>query len=227
MIAVVRKADGWKIESRHHGQIQSPESVDVGPIDKISSDGILTDAERAAGWRALFDGKTFAGLTSVFGQNPPPGWRIDNGTLASVVADGSLDLRTKESFQSFELRWEWQVKKGSNSGVKYRLFGLGGASGSAAFEYQLVDDDEPNLDPTQRSGAVYGVTQVLQRASKPSGQWNESRLILTNDHIEHWLNGIKTAEHSVDVPFASPIILQHHRSEVRFRNLKIRTISGH
>jgi len=224
VFALIHGADGWKIESQHHGQIQSADSVDVGVVEAIDSSGVLSEQERNAGWRALFDGKSFRGWASVFGDRPPPGWRIEDGALVSVVGGQRLDIRTKERFQSFELRFEWLMKKGSNSGVKYRLFGLGGSSGSAAFEYQLIDEDEPNLEATQRSGALYGVTPVSKRATKPLGEWNESRLIVTGDHIEHWLNGIQTATYPVDVPFASPIVLQHHKSEVRFRNLKVRPI---
>ncbi|MEO8028621.1 MAG: family 16 glycoside hydrolase [Bryobacteraceae bacterium] len=224
MFALVRKADGWKIESRHHAQIRSPDTVDAGAPEAISSEGILTDQERAGGWRALFDGRSFTGWVSVFGDPQPPGWRIDKGAFATVVGDKRMDMRTKERFESFEFRFEWQIAKGANSGVKYRLFGLGGGSGSAAYEYQLIDEDLPDLDPKHRSGALYGVTEIRQRAAKPVGQWNDARLVVAKDHLEHWLNGIKTAEYPIDVPFASPIVLQHHRSEVRFRNLRIRPL---
>ena len=222
--ALVRKADGWKIESRQHAQIQSPDSIDIGAPQPVSSDGILNAKEKAEGWRALFDGKTFNGWTSVFGGKVPTGWRIDNGTIATVVNGERFDIRTRERFESFELRFDWQLLKGANSGIKYRLFGLGGGSGSAAYEYQLIDDDQPNLDAKHRSGSLYGITEVPASRANPVGQWNQSRILVTNNHLEHWLNGIKTAEYKIDVPFPSPIVLQHHKSEVRFRNLKVKSL---
>ena len=62
----------------------------------------------------------------------------------------------------------------------------------------------------------------MHSAAKPIGQWNESRIIVADDHVEHWLNGIETAHYAIDAPFSSPIVLQHHVTEVRFRNIKIR-----
>jgi hypothetical protein len=38
-----------------------------------------------------------------------------------------------------------------------------------------------------------------------------TRLIVAPDQVEHWLNGVQTAQYDVDVVFASPIMLQHHR----------------
>jgi len=57
-------------------------------------------------------------------------------------------------------------------------------------------------------------------AAKPAGQWNRSRLVVTEDRVEHWLNGVMTAQYPVDVAFDSPLLLQHHASEVRFRGIR-------
>ena len=86
-------------------------------------------------------------------------------------------------------------------------------------------DPGARLDDMQKSGALYGVVPVSKPAAKPAGEWNESRLMVARDHVEHWLNGVKTASYPVDVPFESPVSLQHHRSEVRFRDIRIRRIA--
>lgn len=52
----------------------------------------------------------------------------------------------------------------------------------------------------------------------------ESRLLVTDDHVEHWLNGVMTATYPIDVPFDSPVVLQHHSSEVRVRSIQIRQL---
>jgi hypothetical protein len=114
--------------------------------------------------------------------------------------------------------------------VKYRLFAAelwaNGEGGDAAgFEYQVADDEGDAgalRDPRQRSGAFYGVTPISRSAARPAGAWNESRIVVSKERVEHWLNGEKVAETGVDVSFPSPIALQHHNSEVRFRKMRIR-----
>jgi hypothetical protein len=83
-------------------------------------------------------------------------------------------------------------------------------------------DPGARIDHKQKSGALYGVVAVTKPSARPAGEWNDSRLVVAQDHAEHWLNGVMTARYPIDVPFDSPILLQHHASEVRFRNIRIR-----
>ncbi|MEO8028500.1 MAG: family 16 glycoside hydrolase [Bryobacteraceae bacterium] len=228
-LALVRKQGRWLIEARRDANIPSPDAVDPGPVEPIAAGDTLTAEEVRSGWRVLFDGKTFAGWTTLDGRQVPAAWHVESGQLRTIANSAGADLRTTERFTSFELRFEWQVAKKANSGVKYRLFGTSGTGGgSVGYEYQIADDDGDAgaiVDPKQRSGALYGILPVRQKAVKPLGEWNQSKLIVTRDHLEHWLNGVKIVEQPIDVPFASPIVVQYHRSEVGFRNLKIRPIA--
>src|SRR5882724_6808342 len=81
----------------------------------------LTEAERQQGWRLLFDGETTTGWEEITGKPFPVNcWTIEDGSLKALVrADGFQDIRTKESFRSFELQFEWKLLKDGNSGVKY------------------------------------------------------------------------------------------------------------
>jgi len=93
----------------------------------------LTAPERAAGWRLLFDGRTFAGWRGLGYDSVPRGhWTIVDGAIKKVasgdvprVADGRPlhggDLMTVDTFGDFELTWEWKVTPGANSGVKYNV----------------------------------------------------------------------------------------------------------
>lgn len=70
-------------------------------------------------------------------------------------------------------------------------------------EYQIADDDGDagaRVDPRQRSGALYGVTPVEKSLARPVGEWNDARILVTKERIEHWLNGARTAVYPVDVP---------------------------
>src|SRR3979490_869024 len=93
----------------------------------------LSAAERNAGWRLLFDGKTFDGWRGLgYDSVPTAHWKIENGTIRKIadgdvprLADGQPaaggDLMTKETFRDFELTWEWKISRAGNSGVKYNV----------------------------------------------------------------------------------------------------------
>ena len=174
----------------------------------------LTAAERTAGWRLLFDGKTFAGWRGLgYDSVPTAHWRIVDGAIEKIasgnvprMADGQPaaggDLVTADTFRDFELAFQWKVVPGSNSGVKYNVseeLSLAKATNHAAlgFEYQVLDDslNDDNKVPTHRAGSLYDL--VAPNAAKhlrPVGQWNDARIVLRGNHGEHWLNGAKIVD---------------------------------
>src|SRR5213594_3695790 len=93
----------------------------------------LTNAERAAGWRLLFDGRTLAGWRGLgYDSVPTAHWVVVDGAIKKTasgnvprVPDGRPlnggDLMTVDAFRDFELTWEWKVTAGANSGVKYNV----------------------------------------------------------------------------------------------------------
>jgi hypothetical protein len=184
-------------------------------------------AADAGGWRLLLDGKSTAGWTTLAGDSRlPDGWQLRDGILSTVQSPRRMSLRSEEEFTAFELRWEWRATAKANSGVLYQLFAED-HGGGAGIEYQIADDDgEPGarVDDRQKSGAQYGVDAVLRRASKPLGEWNDSRIVVQGNRCEHWLNEVKTADFTVDDIFPSPISLQHHGPGVDFRNVRIRPL---
>jgi hypothetical protein len=83
----------------------------------------LTAAEKAAGWRVLFDGRTFKNWEDPRLESPPgDAWSIEDGCLKATPRPRMTeDLFTAETFRDFEMVFEWRVARGSNSGVKYRI----------------------------------------------------------------------------------------------------------
>jgi len=173
----------------------------------------LTAAERAAGWKLLFDGTTLKGWRGLgYDSIPTAHWKVENGAIKKIpsgdvpkMADGQPaqggDLMSIEAFGDFELAWEWKVAPGANSGIKYNVseqFSLANASNHAAlgFEYQILDDSlaEDNKIATHRAGALYDLIAPNEAKARPAGQWNESRLIFRGPHGEHWLNGAKIVD---------------------------------
>jgi hypothetical protein len=214
-----KEGDIWKVFSWRDASVNQPRNLPVTHPAGVGADG----------WRMLLDGKSTAGWTTVDGNaHIPEGWQLHDGILSTVPSQRRISLRTEEEFTAFELRWEWRAAANANSGVLYELFAEdGGGNNLAGIEYQIADDDgDPGakIDDRQKSGAQYGVAAVLRRASKPLGEWNESRILIQGNHCQHWLNGIKTAEFTVDGVFPSPISLQQHGPGVDFRSVRIRPI---
>jgi hypothetical protein len=204
----------------------------------------LTAEERAQGWRLLFDGRTTAGWVEVTGKAFPANcWTIENACLkATPRKDGFQDIRTVESFGSFELEWEWKLPADGNSGVKYLIQKVGewvnkdGRQARArGLEYQLADDhnEDAASAATRVAGALYSAIAPVPKVTPKIGEFNRSRLVVDGARVEHWLNGVRVVAFGLDAPEVqklfpgiaagrSAISLQNHSSEAWFRSIRIR-----
>jgi len=224
---LIREGSSWTVSYVHESFLPAPRMVS-SLVPPNATDG----AGGSDSWEPLFDGRTLNGWFGTdVGQELGRSWRIEDECLVANADGPRSSLVTARQYLFFDLRFEWRAVPKTNSGVKYRLLGfdriLNGSREALGFEYQVGDDDGDagaRIDPKQRSGALYSVTPVEPSATKPLGQWNESRIIVAADHVEHWLNGTMTARYGTDIPFASSLVLQHHTTEVRFRNIRIRPI---
>jgi hypothetical protein len=200
------------------------------------------------GFIPLFDGKSFEGWTDQSGKSPSAGWEVEDGTLHRKALRAG-NLITERQFANFDLRFEWKINKGGNSGLKYRTFPVPG-KGFYGCEYQILDDDNhPNAKKaTTRCGALYDLfaPDEGQKVLRPVGTFNESRVVAQGTRIEHWLNGkkileIDTASEDWKERIAKskfrtfpefgaekpgPILLQDHNNEIWFRNIEIRPLPG-
>jgi hypothetical protein len=271
----------------------------------------LTAQEESSGWQLLFDGSTFAGWTVVEEVDfPREAWSVEDGCLKATSSKRSgADLITEETFDDFELKFEWRLSPGGNSGVKYRVqeglrdpgrvrrtnwaigfsigflgialvlgvllkgrrvpnryrsaglfcavlavgltllgayrvFSLSGPSGNAVgLEFQLFDGQQPGVLSMQySSGALYDLISPTSDPTRPAGEFNEGRILVRGNQLEHWINGVRILECDLDSELLKDrvseskfrnisefgkqtpghISLQHHQDEVWFRNIKIR-----
>jgi hypothetical protein len=180
-------------------------------------------------WTTLFDGKSLDAFTSMDGSPPAGVWTIEGGSTLRLTPQQGVDrgLRTRDTFRSFELEWEWKLEAKGNSGLKYLNFYL--TRGDAAgHEYQMADDEgDPGAkrNPFERSGALYEQVPPSKSVVRPVGEFNQSRILVRDRHAEHWLNGEKVVEYELSSsPFDSPIVLQHHGQNGWFRNIRIRRL---
>jgi hypothetical protein len=219
-------------------------SLSVRAADKVE----LTEAEKKDGWKLLFDGVETSQWRSYKGKEfPAKGWVAENGALTHKAKAGGGDIVTVEEFDNFELSLEWKIAPGGNSGIIYRVTEEEGAPYMTGPEMQVLDDEKhpDGKNPKTSAGALYALIACsADKKLKPVGEWNEAKLLMKNNHVEHWLNGTKVVEYewgSDDIKkliagskFATMkkfmtnakghIDLQDHGDEVSYRNIKIRVL---
>lgn len=174
----------------------------------------------------------------------PAGWQLVDGALTRVAAGG--DIVTREIFANFELRLEWNISPGGNSGIMYRVIDSAAATYRSGPEMQVLDDSG-HADGRSRltsAGSLYGIKAAPAGVVRPPGQWNEVRIIVDGAHVEHWLNGVKVVEIELwsdewrrlvgETKFEAwpefgmaregRIALQDHGDRVAYRNIRIKAL---
>ena len=136
----------------------------------------LEPAEEGLGFVSLFDGKTFAGWEHA------GNWVIEDGAFYRKAKGGSLTYTTATVPDDFELRFEWKVSKGCNSGVYYR---------PGQVEYQILDNvgSPYGENARQAAASIFFCMAPKKDVTRPVGKWNTARILCKNTVIEHWLNG--------------------------------------
>lgn len=171
----------------------------------------LTAAERAAGWRLLFDGRSGEGWRGATSDDfPQEGWTISNDVL-EIREAGLLEFRaggdlfSRERFGDFVLDFEFQVAPEGNSGVKYRaeVQRQLGYVHSLGCEFQILDDQgHPDADRgrpgTRRLGGLYDLLAPTAAPFRGLGAWNHGRVHLENGRLSHYLNGIRVVDVQID-----------------------------
>jgi hypothetical protein len=198
-------------------------------VSRIRTDAAEEDND-SAGFESLFDGQSLAGWEQ------KGNWVVEEGALFRKAKGGPLTYTAKKVPDDFELRFEWKVSKGCNSGVYYR---------PGQYEYQLLDNANSPYgeNPRQSAAALYFCMAPAKDATKPFGEWNESSILCQGTVIQHWLNGEKVVDFDYTAPRwakevellrqrggdlaarGGQLWLQDHGAPVWFRHLRWRVIS--
>lgn len=188
------------------------------------------------GFRPLFDGKTFAGWESGEAQPLENCWKVEQGLLVCTGEKGPW-LRTKEEYDDFNLRFDYQVSPGGNSGVYVRVPKDGNhhrendQQPAAGFEVQVLDDAHESyktLKDFQYSASIYDFTGANPRNCKPAGQWNTLEINCRGGHVTTVHNGAMVTNITEETApgFALRLKkgflgLQNHSTRVAFKNVRL------
>jgi hypothetical protein len=218
----------------------------IAALALSAQDNTLTDEEKAAGFKLLFDGKTLDGWRGWKKDKPTEAWKVVDGVLTLAGKGG--DILTVEQYADFELKIDWRVAPGGNSGIMYRVAETEGAPYMTGPEYQVLDNAKhgDGKNPKTSTASIYAVYAPAKDVSKPAGEWNSTRIVAKGKKIEHWLNGEKVAEAEIGSEDWNKRIaeskwnkakkygqepkghidLQDHGDKVEYKNIKIRVLAN-
>ena len=219
--------------------------------DSSAAPNQLTPKEKADGWKLLFDGQTLNGWSNFKKKDIKPGWQVKDGLIVCVDPKNAGDIVTADKFGAFELQLDFRMAKGANSGIIYHVTEEGGAVWATGPEIQL-EDNEFAAD-AQKCGWLYALYQPptdpktgkALDTTKPAGEWNHLRVVISPDGSLHEMNGTKYVEYVIGsddfnnrvkkskfgtMPkFAKSgngfLALQGDHGEVAFKNIKIRPLT--
>ena len=174
-------------------------AFDVPPAPKKKAAAEASAAAKSAGegWTSLTNTAAWRGYKT---QDVPAGWKVEGDTLTKEGKPG--DILTKDQYGDFEMTFEWKVSPGGNAGIFYRATEEYDHVYWSAPEYQLLDDagHKDGQSRLTAAGAAYALYPAPTGAVKAGGEWNTGRIVARGGHVEHWLNGVKTADYELWSP---------------------------
>ena len=220
-------------------------------FNEPTPDNSLSKAEKAQGWQLLFDGHSLNNWR-IYLNKPADCWAVENGTIHCLKREPGKnekrgDLITINEYENFDLVVDWKLAPQGNSGILYMVTEQYPQPYLSGPEYQLIDDNHyaEKLEDWQHTGANYAMNPPTTLAAKPIGEWNHTRIVVNNGHVEHWLNGVKVVDYRLwtnewnqnkdngkwkeapgyGMSKKGHIDLQDHAgSEAWFKNIKIKTL---
>ena len=190
-------------------------------------------------WTSLFDGETLNGWKAT---GNPDGWVVEDGTIACLAQGGGY-LYTEKAYENYELRIDWKIAPGCNSGIFFQWSNLNDPV-HTGLEMQILDTPGENRVGKHDCGALYELVPPAKQTMKPAGEWNSTTIVCDSSDIRIDLNGETVVEADIsqwtkpnenpdgsrtkfrnawaDLPRKGHIGLQDHGGKVWFENINIR-----
>lgn len=215
------------------------------------TDNTLSQAEKAAGWKLLFDGTSTGGWHSYNKPALGSAWEAKDGALHLTKHEGGDnggDATSADEYGDFDLKLDWKISPNGNSGVLFLVKEDTQHEWSyyTGPEMQVLDNNgHPDAKIIKhRAGDLYDLITSKPENVKPAGQWNSIEIKLQKGKLEFWQNGAKVVSTTMwddswkklvagskfkGMPdfgtFKSGhISLQDHGNEVWYKNIKIRKL---
>lgn len=227
-------------------------------VTEAAAPNTLTPEEKEDGWVLLFDGKTSEGWRGYKKDYFPPGWEVVDGTLhckgsgrGEAGSEEGGDIVYDKPFSNFDLKLEWKISEGGNSGIFYLAQETKDAIWQTAPEMQVLDnerhpDAKLGKDGNRQAGSLYDLIPAKPQNAKPAGEWNQVEILVYKGTVVHKMNGETVLEYHLWTPEWDSLVahskfpsynpdwanvakegligLQDHGDDVWYRNIKIKEL---
>lgn len=196
-------------------------------------------------WISLFDGKTIEHWRGYQMTTVPDSWGVEDGAI-TWTKGVAVDLVSREQYTNFEFEFDWKVPPGGNSGVMFRVTEELERTYHSGPEFQILHNagHSDGKNPMTSAGSNHSLHAPTKDMTRPVGEWNQGRLVVNGNHVEHWLNGEKIVDYDLHSPdwtkrlMASKfkdvprygrepkghLVLQEHGSRIQYKNLRIKVL---
>jgi len=204
-------------------------------------------SEKQHEWTILFNGDNIDHWREYNNDKFPfDGWTIEKGTMKTIVGGNKVDIITRDVYKDFELVLEWKSSPAGNSGIFYFANETASYIWQTAPEMQVLDNSghPDGKNPLSSAGSLFALIAPVEDVTNKVGEFNEARILVVKNRVEHWLNGKKILEYNYGSDELNGLIakskfanmplfakentghigLQHHGEEVWYRNIRIRIL---
>ena len=174
------------------------------------------------GYIVIFDGTSLNGWRGYGKDHVPARWTIEDGCLKftgtgageSQSGDGGDIIFTKK-FKNFEMKFDWKISKGGNSGVFFlaQEVTTKKEDGTVQYEpiyisapeYQILDnanhpDAKLGKDNSRQSASLYDMIPAVPQNQNPFGEWNTGSIMVYQGTVVHGQNGENVVEYHLWTP---------------------------
>ncbi len=226
-----------QIELQAHGNRVGYRDIYVRELPETKT-YTVSQEEQAQGFKSLFDGVSMNQW-----QGNTQDYVAEDGCIALYPSNNyGGNLYSKNEYDNFVLRFEFQLTEGANNGLGIRT-PLEGDAAYVGMELQILDNEAPiyaNLEEYQYHGSVYGIIPAKRGYLKPVGEWNYQEVHVNGNHIKVTLNGEVILDGDIRKASANGTLdkLSHpgllnksghiaflgHGSPVKFKNIRIKEL---